>query len=106
MGKRRLELLRIPVGARVYVQNVDFKFKFMGALEVVSQAALELYYEKGEECFKHLGHEGGEDFWFMSCMDAIGVGHQSDLGLLRDKYAALNGCSDSKAAAFHFYKTV
>jgi hypothetical protein len=103
--KWHLEKLRAPSGARLYLKNCNFRFQFMGAFEVMSREALELYFEKSDECSKKIGHQGGEDYYMTTCLDAIGVDHQTDFSLLHDKYAGQDGCCDDWAAAFHFYKT-
>jgi len=104
--KMHLDKLRTPRGARVYLENTNFQFKFMGALEVLTREALELFLENGHTCIRG-EHSGGEDFFMKGCMDAIGVDHQSDSDLLRDKYAAQDGpCTDGWAVAFHFHKKI
>lgn len=103
--KMHLYKLRTPQGSRVYLRNNAFKFQFMGALEVLTRQAVDLYYENEERCSIG-GHSGGEDYWMKGCLDGIGVDHQVDFELLHDAYAAQNGCSDGWAAAFHFYKQV
>merc|ERR1711920_284318 len=41
--KLHLDKLRTPRGSRVYLRNIDYEFKFMGALEVLTRQALERY---------------------------------------------------------------
>jgi len=98
--------LRTPQGSRVYLRNIAFKFQFLGALEIFTKEALERYYEAAEKCTKHVGHEGGEDYYMLACMDGIGVDHQTDFKLLNDKYAATGNCHDPWVVGFHFYKKV
>jgi len=39
------------------------------------------------------------------CMNGLGIDHQSDYLILRDKYAGLDdACIDGWAVAYHFYK--
>jgi hypothetical protein len=97
--------LRTPMGAAVYLRNTEFKFHFLGALEVLSREAMALYFERADQCDQYVGKEGGEDYWLLQCLEGIGVNYQYDPELLYDKYAAQNGCESTWAAAFHFYKT-
>jgi len=104
--KMHLGNLRTPQGSRVYLKNINFKFNFLGALEVFTREALELYFAKSGECAGKVGHQGGEDYYMEACMDGIGIDHQTDFRLLNDKYAATGNCNDAWAVGFHFYKKV
>jgi hypothetical protein len=104
--RMHLDQLRTPRSAKVYLKNVDYRFQFMGALEVMTKQALDVYFENADLCSRKQGHEGGEDFYLKTCLDGIGIDHQTDFKLLHDKYAAQDGCNDGWAAAFHFYKAV
>jgi hypothetical protein len=81
----------------------------MGSLEVLSTQAVKEYGARGGECSEHLGHDGGEDFYFMSCLDAIGVAHMIDDTVLDDKYTYdhdydfhdLSFCGSGISAAYH-----
>lgn len=102
--KQHLEYLRTPRGARVYVENIDFKFKYMGAIEIMSKDALALFLDQGHTCINGK-HDGGEDSFLKGCLDGLGIDHQSDYKILRDKYAALNPpCVDGWAVAYHYMK--
>jgi len=104
--KMHLDKLRTPKGSKVYVENVNYQFKFMGSLEILTREALDLYLEHGHECIRGK-HEGGEDFFMKGCMDALGIDHQSDFELLHDKYASSDGpCTDGWAVAYHFHKKI
>jgi len=104
--RMHIERARVPLGSRVYIRNNAFRFHFMGALEILSREAVELYFAKSKECSDNVGHQGGEDFYLRSCLDGIGVAHLTDYDALHDKYAAQNGCYDPWVAGFHFYKAV
>merc|ERR1712217_70339 len=84
--KAHLDALRTPKGARVLLLNNAYKFQFLGALEVLTREALDLFFE--------------------SCWFGIGIDKQTDFELLHDMYAAQDGCFDAWPAAFHFYKNV
>lgn len=104
--KQHLDKLRVPSGAKVYIENNDYRFRFMGALEVVSRWAIGEFIEKSHTCIRGK-HEGGEDFFMRGCMDALGVSHVVDHSLLWDKYAGQDThCTDGWAVAFHFHKSV
>jgi hypothetical protein len=113
--KLHLEKLRAPIGSSVYLKNCGFKFGFMGSLEVLTKGAVNMYLDQIEDCSEHIGHDGGEDYYLMTCLDAIGVGHMVDMSLLRDRYdfGAFPGgfssdstedCSDGWSVAFHPHK--
>jgi len=110
--KAHLEGLKPPKDTAIYLENVDYKFKFMGALEVMSKKAVDVFLENMAACRDHLGGDGGEDFWTKSCLDASGVGYMSDYALLNDKYTEdiikslsdVNPCESQEAVAFHPYK--
>lgn len=104
--KDHLYNLRTPLGSRVYLENIWYKFKFMGALEILTREALQVFLEFGHSCIRG-AHDGGEDFFMKSCMDGLGIDHQSDFDLLRDRYAAQNGpCTDGWKVAYHYMKKV
>lgn len=104
--KQHLDKLRVPQGSRVYIENNDYRFNFMGALEVVSNPAMNIWLEQHWNCI-HGKHEGGEDFFMKGCMDGLGVDHMIDHQLLWDKYAAQDvHCTDGWSAAYHFHKSV
>merc|ERR1712066_1005860 len=104
--RRHLWDLRTPQGSRVYLKNINFKFQFLGALEIFTKEALEHYFDKSGDCAGKVGHQGGEDYYMEACMDGIGIDHQTDFALLNDKYAATENCGDPWVVAFHFYKAV
>jgi len=104
--KAHIEQLRVPRGSRVYFENIGYRFNFMGALEVLSNAALDLYLARSQECIRGK-HEGGEDFFMKGCMDALGIDHMADHMLLHDRYASQDDpCTDGWTVAYHFHKKV
>jgi len=104
--KQHLDKLRTPKGSKVYLENINYQFKFMGALEILTREAVDLYLEHNHECVRGK-HEGGEDFFMKGCMDALGIDHQSDYNLLHDKYASNDApCTDGWGVAYHFHKKV
>jgi len=108
--KDHLFKLRTPQGSRVYLKNINYRFQFMGALEVLTREALEIYFKDGDQCIRGK-HDGGEDFFMKGCLDGIGVDHQTDFELLRDRYCLTcpdrdDPCSDGWRVAYHYRKKV
>lgn len=104
--KQHLDALKVPAGARVYLENNDFRFKFMGALEVISKPAVEVWVRERWNCIRGK-HEGGEDFFTKGCLDTMGIDHMVDHALLVDTYAGQDvHCTDGWAAAFHYHKSI
>merc|ERR1712151_1374495 len=110
--RSHLKQLRPPQGEPIYIKNCDFKFGFMGSLEIFSRKAMEVFFRDGWQCESHIGHTGGEDFYMMTCMDALGVGNMADASILDDKYTRLDKlilqdvkpCYNGWTSAFHPYK--
>lgn len=103
--RRKLEwVYRTPQGSAIYMRNTFYKFQFLGALEVLTREALEIYFERGWQCEAHLGQEGGEDYWLLQCLEGLGVNFQTDVALLHDKYASDENCGDPNSVAHHFFK--
>jgi len=112
--KYHLDQLSAPAGTALYVKNIDFKFGFMGSLEVLSQKAVDVYLADVDTCVAHLGNNGGEDAFTMGCLDSLGVAHMRDNSLLNDKYMSgqafhlfdVDPCQNAGNVAFHPYKHV
>jgi len=112
--KAHLTSLRPPAKVPIYLHNIDFRFHFMGALEVLSSQAVNLFVASSLECQRHLGNNGGEDFFTMQCLDAMGAATMADYSLLDDKYTHdqgwnlfdVNSCVNPAIVAFHPYKAV
>mmetsp|Transcript_67768 Transcript_67768/g.195936 ORF Transcript_67768/g.195936 Transcript_67768/m.195936 type:complete len:415 (+) Transcript_67768:51-1295(+) len=101
-----------PPHTPVYLHNINFKFHFMGALEVLSAQAVDVLLGNFGRCIKSFGMAGGEDFFTKQCLDASGVGHMTDFSILDDKYTHSKGwhlfdvspCENDAIVAFHPYK--
>lgn len=112
--KMHLGKLNVPQDEAVYLKNCDFKFRFQGSLEIFSKKAMEKYYKYAGMCADKIGHEGGEDFFIMTCMDAMGVKNIEDDSILYDKYATgehlilddVSACKNGWTAAFHPFRTL
>lgn len=120
--RQKLVKLRPPSKTALYLKNTWFKFGFMGSCEVFSKEAVSTFVKHSKECAKNLGVDGGEDFWTMQCLNALGVPHMTEKTLLNDKYSqgdaacqktlscnidwsTVDPCGDKEAAAFHPYKS-
>jgi hypothetical protein len=100
----------------MFVQNIEFEFGMMGAMEVVNAKAVDIFVKSSGACLKKIGEHGGEDYFLHECLvHSHGVGHAVDTTLLSDKYALKEGswnwfditpCTNSSAVAFHPFKAV
>lgn len=112
--KMHIASMKPPPGEPVYLHNIDFKFHFMGALEVMTKAAADKLIQNIDLCLQHIGSNGGEDIFTMECLDAIDVGYMEDDSLLDDKYSSpehfnlfdVDRCHNDAIVAFHPYKAV
>merc|ERR1719188_1088803 len=88
-----------PPGEPIYLKNT-FRFNgFLGAVEVFSTAAVELYAEFGLDGCHNMAEGSGEDGYFKDCMDAIGAKF-----MLHDDILRSNGDPEqcgSRPAVFH-----
>jgi len=106
--------IKPPPRTALYFHNIDFKFNFMGALEVMTKEAVVTLLAGFGDCLEHIGTDGGEDIFTMQCLDALGVGHMDDFSFLDDKYAHpgsfnlfdVDACDNPAVVAFHPYKAV
>lgn len=103
--KWHLEALKPQKGAPIYVKNNNLNASqgnngFLGAVEVFTREALELYYDWWPQCEETLGVDSGEDGFMKGCMDAMGVGYIVDGGMFKpDDNVEL--CKDGVWAAYH-----
>lgn len=109
--KQHLEGWRVPQGARVYMRNIACKFRFLGALQVLTKQALDFYFTKGWVCQSKPHDKQGEDFYMKACLEAVGVDYIEDTTLLHakeceDTPGSDGKCSDKWAVAFHSHRTV
>lgn len=100
-----LGALNAPVKQPVYVKNNALNASignsgFLGAVEVFSREALELYFDWWPMCQKTIGVNGGEDGFMKGCMDAMGVGYVVDGGMFKPDNDP-RVCKDGTKAAYH-----
>lgn len=110
--KQHLGQLRPPAETALYIKNTNFRYGFTGSLEILSKKAVEVYLQNKADCSRHLSHDGGEDFFLMSCLDASGVGHMRDDTLLNDKLPEgeydmmdTSPCKKAWTTSFHLNET-
>ncbi|CAK0799219.1 unnamed protein product [Prorocentrum cordatum] len=73
---------------------------FLGAIEVFSKRALQIYFDNWEGCKEAYGLDSGEDGFMKGCMDALGVGFMTD-GDMFDPDFSPGACAHAERAAFH-----
>jgi len=96
--------LRVPPNQAIYLKNNDQGKRgndgFLGAIEVFTKKAVEMYFDNAADCAKYLGTNSGEDGFFKGCMDAIGVGFMLDSQLFHPNYDP-SKCLNAAHAAYH-----
>lgn len=96
--------LRPPKDTAVYMKNNDLEGLgndgFLGAVEVFSKRAIQVYLDNDAECGKYLGTNSGEDGFFKGCMDALGIGFVWDRDMFTPNYDPAM-CTKGQYAAFH-----
>jgi len=108
--KAHIAGLRPPMGMPIYLKNNDMdpgmgNNGFLGAIEVFSKQAVQIYRDNKEGCHQSLGINAGEDGYFKGCMDALGVGFMVDAQLFNPDRSP-GACNLGQRAGFHPLKTV
>jgi len=104
-----LAALRPPAYRPLYIKNNAMdpglgNNGFLGAVEVFSRQAVQIYSDNADGCHTSLGIQAGEDGYFKGCMDALGVGFMTDPQLFNpDKSPGI--CNNKQRAAFHPLKS-
>jgi hypothetical protein len=98
-------MLKPPAYTPVYMKNngVDPGLGnngFLGAIEVFSKRAVQLYFDNQDGCIKSLGGPSGEDGYFKGCMDALGVCFVSDVNMFHPDFDP-GACNKGQHVAFH-----
>jgi hypothetical protein len=73
---------------------------FLGAIEVFSKQAVQIYFDNWEGCKEAYGLDSGEDGFFKGCMDALGVGFMVDGDMFEPDFSP-GACGNEGRAAFH-----
>jgi len=104
--KQHLAALHLPRRQPIYVKNSllnesSGSAAFLGAVEVFSREALEVYNDWYPKCKATIHLEvGNEDVFMKGCMDAVGVGYMTDSLMLKpDVDPAI--CKNGDYAAYH-----
>jgi len=103
--RTHLWALRPPAGRAIYIKNTNqdaglSNGQFLGAVEIFSLPAVQLYFDNAEGCQKSMGDNSGEDGFFKGCMDGLGVGYMLDGHVLKPDFAAVY-CKTETQVAFH-----
>lgn len=101
-----LKRLRTPRASFVYLRNTGSEPHLLGVLSVLTTQAVRLYFERSQDCKKHILSMFGEDFWLLSCLEGLGVGYQSDYHLLDDQAKAIENCTSDRVVAFPMNRKV
>jgi len=107
--KQHLAGLRPPAGMPIYIKNNAMdpgmgNNGFLGAIEVFSKQAIQIYRDNKDGCHESLGIQAGEDGYFKGCMDALGVGFMVDAQLFNPDKSA-GACNLKQRAGFHPLKS-
>jgi len=73
---------------------------FLGAVEVFSKQAVQIYLDNWKGCKQSFGLNASEDGFFKGCMDALGVGFMLDSQMFNPDKSP-GACSQQDKAAFH-----
>jgi len=96
--------LRPPPDTAIYLKNNDMEGLgnngFLGAVEVFTKNAIQLFMDNAEDCGTYLGTNSGEDGFFKGCMDALSVGFLWDRQMFTPNYDPAT-CTKGQFAAFH-----
>lgn len=100
--------LRPPARQAIYLKNNNLdegmgNDGFLGAIEVFSKRAMQIYLDNDDDCAKNLGTNSGEDGFFKGCMTALGVGYMMDAQMF-EPFNDPVVCTDGSHAAYHPFK--
>lgn len=96
--------LRPPANQAIYLKNNNLEGLgnqgFLGAIEVFSKNAIDIFMDNSQDCGKFLGTNSGEDGFFKGCMDALGVGFVWDQQMFKPNFDPAI-CTNGVYAAYH-----
>jgi len=87
----------------MFLQNWMDEYPVVGAVEVLSRAAVLAFEQRVDEC-EEIAF-GAEDGWFVGCMRVLGARAQRDEELLQHEKNDL-GCHNERIVTMHPYKNV
>jgi hypothetical protein len=79
---QHLHVLSPPADASLYIKNSETE-GLARPLQVLSTSAMKLYFKHDKICKEKIGHVS-DDFYFMMCLDGLGVDHMTDARLSKD----------------------
>jgi len=96
--------LRPPPNQAIYMKNNNLEGLgnqgFLGAIEVFSKNAMDVFMDNSKGCAQFLGTNSGEDGFFKGCMDALGVGFVWDQTMFKPNFDPAI-CTNGMYAAYH-----
>jgi len=98
-----------PASTSIYLKNngqdPDLgNHGFLGAIEIFSKKAMQIYFDNADSCEKFFGLGCGEDGFFKGCMDALSVCFLPAYEIFFPDNGA-GACMQENRAAFHPLKT-
>jgi len=103
--KSHIESWNLADWAAVYVKNNGQdpglgNNGFLGAIEIFSKKAVNIYHDNAAGCVEALGFDAGEDGFMKGCMDGIGIGYVMDIDIFFPDNGA-GACTNEARVAFH-----
>jgi hypothetical protein len=103
--KWHIGALNAPAYTPIYLKNNGMdpglgNNGFLGAIEVFSNAACEIYFDNWEGCKDAYGLDTGEDGFFKGCMDSLGVGFMMDANIFKPDFSP-GACANGDMVGFH-----
>mmetsp|Transcript_70413 Transcript_70413/g.204182 ORF Transcript_70413/g.204182 Transcript_70413/m.204182 type:complete len:584 (+) Transcript_70413:2-1753(+) len=95
---------RPPAKFPMYIRNDHGILPFLGAIEIVSEAGLDRFFDSIDDCHRTMGGHSGEDGFIRGCFDMIGVAFMMDDNMLVSSYT--KPCTDGGKVAYHPRKSV
>jgi len=103
--KWHINALNPPAYSPIYLKNNGMdpglgNNGFLGAIEVFSKAACEIYFDNWEGCKEAYGLDTGEDGFFKGCMDSLGVGYMLDASIFKPDFSP-GACVNADMVGYH-----
>merc|ERR1719203_1898489 len=103
--RSHMAALNPPANRPIYLKNNGMDAGlgnngFLGAFEVLSRQALQIFLDNSDGCKEAFGLDTGEDGFLKGCMDALGVGFMTDANLFKPDFSP-GACTNTEMAGFH-----
>jgi hypothetical protein len=103
--RAHIAALNPPAYRPIYIKNNGMdpglgNNGFLGAIEVFSRQAVQIYLDNMDGCKYAFGLATGEDGFLKGCMDALGAGYMTDAGMFKPDFSP-GACENAGQAAFH-----